>query len=280
MVHSGRFGVFGFGSIISVLSAVVVAQGGDPAALQQKLNDQFKITRIAADRSDIVTPGSIVQLHKPGLVMYAVASPLPPSNNYKGGSGKIGQGWGGFGKDLAIGMAAPGGATAADYPHRQFVADEKCWVTGISVQKDGVLFQLYSDPYDDVRYYANLKISFPDKKSVPLPDAFVQTVAEVLTAVPADDQGNQAGKSGQAQLAQPVAPASAPPAPPPPMQAIIPPPPPADAPPPTIAIGQTKDQVTAAFGQPQRLAKLGVKEIFYYKDMKVTFTSGKVSNVE
>jgi hypothetical protein len=36
----------------------------------------------------------------------------------------------------------------------------------------------------------------------------------------------------------------------------------------------------AAFGQAMRMAKLGVKEIFYYKDMKVTFTNGKVSNVE
>jgi hypothetical protein len=38
--------------------------------------------------------------------------------------------------------------------------------------------------------------------------------------------------------------------------------------------------VTAAFGQPMRQAKLGQKEIFYYKDMKVTFTNGKVSNVD
>jgi mono/diheme cytochrome c family protein len=67
---------------------------------------------------------------------------------------------------------------------------------------------------------------------------------------------------------------------PPPMPDIAPPPPSADAPPPTIAIGQTRDQVSAAFGQPVRIAKLGVKEIFYYKDMKVTFTNGKVSNVE
>ncbi len=59
-----------------------------------------------------------------------------------------------------------------------------------------------------------------------------------------------------------------------------PPPPPADAPPPTIALGQTVDQVTAGFGQPVRAAKLGVKKIFYYKDMKVTFTNGKVSNIE
>jgi hypothetical protein len=29
-----------------------------------------------------------------------------------------------------------------------------------------------------------------------------------------------------------------------------------------------------------KAAKLGVKEIYYYKEMKVTFTSGKVSNVD
>jgi hypothetical protein len=65
-----------------------------------------------------------------------------------------------------------------------------------------------------------------------------------------------------------------------PLPEIAPPPPPPDAPPPTIALGQTMDQVTAGFGQPLRVAKLGAKAIFYYKDMKVTFTNGKVSNVE
>ena len=64
------------------------------------------------------------------------------------------------------------------------------------------------------------------------------------------------------------------------MPDIAPPPPPADTPPPTIALRQTKDEVIAGFGQPMRIVKLGVKEIYYYKDMKVTFTSGKVSNVE
>ena len=32
--------------------------------------------------------------------------------------------------------------------------------------------------------------------------------------------------------------------------------------------------------EPVKTAKVGVKETFYYKDMKVTFTNGKVSNVE
>jgi len=40
------------------------------------------------------------------------------------------------------------------------------------------------------------------------------------------------------------------------------------------------DQVTTSFGQPLRVARVGTKAIFYYKDMKVTFTNGKVSNVE
>jgi hypothetical protein len=57
-------------------------------------------------------------------------------------------------------------------------------------------------------------------------------------------------------------------------------PPPAPAP--TISMGQTKAQVTTAFGEPQRKAAVGPKEIFFYTDlkMKVTFTSGKVSSIE
>jgi hypothetical protein len=322
------------------------------------------LTTTTADRSDIVTAGDIVALHKPGLMMYAVASPLPPSNTYK--NGKIGQGWGGFGKDLAIGLAAPGGATAANYPHRPFVAEEKCWVTGIQVQKDGVLFQLYSDPYDNIRYYANLKIPFPDKKTVPPADVALQTVAEVLTVAPQPDQGGQSSQPAPApvpaaaepQVEQEIPPfgtyflketgarlhlaqngsfillaaggrmspglftingdtlaltysatgrtslfkiqgdslvadtglawvrqggapvTEPPPAPAPAAYGDIAPPPPPATPPPTITLGQTMDQVTAGFGQPLKVAKMGGKVIFYYKDMKVTFTGGKVSDVE
>jgi hypothetical protein len=58
------------------------------------------------------------------------------------------------------------------------------------------------------------------------------------------------------------------------MPAIAPPPPPA------VSIGQTMNQVTAGFGEPLKVANLGGKTIFYYKDMKVTFTNGKVSDVE
>jgi hypothetical protein len=47
-----------------------------------------------------------------------------------------------------------------------------------------------------------------------------------------------------------------------------------------IAIGQTIGQVTAALGQPTKLIDLGAKKIYVYKDMKVVFQAGKVSDVQ
>jgi hypothetical protein len=433
--------VFSVASTSLAFSAVLSAQAGDTTAIQAKLSSLIKVTTVANDRSDIVTAGDVVQLHKPGLIMYGVASPLPPSNNYK--NGKIGQGMGGFGKDLLIGMLTPGGTTpAATYSQRQFVPDEKCWVTGFQAQKDGILIQLYSDPYDGVRYYANLKIPFPNKKEIPSVDAAMQLVAEVLTVVPPDNQGGQPNQGGPPeQGGQPAVVAGQyflketgaqltlmpegsftllaangqqspglftvngdaltltygstghsaqfkiqgntlitdrglswvrtgdgpapggptegstqggqPPAIPgeysaaggsrllllpdgsftkfvaggqgkgqytangdtltltfsstgfsqkfktqsgnlldlntnqlwarigdAPLPDIAPPPPPADTQTPTISVGQTKNQLTTAFGQPIRTVKIGVKEIYFYKDMKVTFLNGKVSNVE
>jgi hypothetical protein len=244
------------------------AQSGDAAAIQQKLNAQFKLTMTTADRTDIVTPGDVVVIHKPGLLMFDVASAVQPTNVYK--DGKIGQG---FGTQMMM--------SGKNRIMRRFVPGEKCWVIAVSVQSDGVSIGLYSDPYDNVRYDAILKIPFPNKKEVPPVDSVMGTIAQVLTVEsPSGDQGSQgtAPPPAQAPPVQATAPAPIPPPPPPPD--IAPPPPPADAPPPTISLGETIDQVIAAFGQPVRVAKLGAKQIYYYKDMKVTFTNGKVSNVE
>jgi hypothetical protein len=38
--------------------------------------------------------------------------------------------------------------------------------------------------------------------------------------------------------------------------------------------------VTAAFGQPTSVIDLGVKKVYNYPGMKVTFKSGKVSDVQ
>jgi hypothetical protein len=72
-----------------------------------------------------------------------------------------------------------------------------------------------------------------------------------------DQQGNNQGAGqGQAQAQQP---------PPPPQQ---------------IEKGQTIDQVVTAIGQPDKIVNLGTKQIYVYKDIKVTFLNGKVSDVQ
>jgi hypothetical protein len=137
------------------------------------------------------------------------------------------------------------------------------------------MFSIFSDPYNDVRYYGEILFSFP-KGSVPPADDFVKTVSQVITVQPPDDKNTTAS----ADPAPSPAPAT-PSAPTAPMPAIAPPPPPVDAPPPTIEVGQTIDQVVAGFGQPTRIMKTSAtRQIYVYKDMKVTFTNGKVSNIQ
>ena len=48
----------------------------------------------------------------------------------------------------------------------------------------------------------------------------------------------------------------------------------------TIQLGMTTDQVQAALGKPEKIVNLGPKQLYVYKDLKVTFVDGKVSDVQ
>jgi hypothetical protein len=48
----------------------------------------------------------------------------------------------------------------------------------------------------------------------------------------------------------------------------------------TIEKGQTADQVQSSLGKPDKIVNLGSKQIWVYKDLKVTFVNGKVSDVQ
>jgi hypothetical protein len=76
--------------------------------------------------------------------------------------------------------------------------------------------------------------------------------------------GQQQGGDQQQQAQQPQQQAPAQPA----------------APPASIQLGQTIDQVTASFGPPEKIVNLGTKQIYVYKDLKVTFVNGKVTDVQ
>jgi len=47
-----------------------------------------------------------------------------------------------------------------------------------------------------------------------------------------------------------------------------------------IEKGQTPDQVKASIGVPDKIVNLGPKQIYVYKDIKVTFLNGRVSDVQ
>jgi hypothetical protein len=281
----------GLTAAVSLLfAAVPLAAQGNSADLQQKLTSEFSLTKITADRSDIVTAGAVLVLHKDGLIMYSTPTATPPLNLYK--DGRIQQNSAGnYFRGLG-GMLRHGGDTSelANIPQRKFVAGEKFWITGANIQPDGVVLAVYSDPFNDVRYYGLIKFPFV-KNSIPPTDQMVRTVEEVITVAPADDSNNQAnngngGGAPQNGAAPPPAGKGAPAAPAAPAEAmapIAPPPPPPDqpaAPPKTIKVGQSKDVVIATWGQPTKDIKLASKEILVYPDMKVTFVAGKVSDVQ
>jgi len=237
----------------------------DSAALQQMLKAQFTLTKMTADKSDIAAAGSVLDLHKDGLMMCSTDAVSPLTSTYKNGKLSVGFGsmmlWG-----ASLGAA---GQNTTDIAQRKFVDGEKFWITSYTVQNDAVLLMFYSDPFNDVRYYGQLKIPFP-KGAVPPADDVMKTINEVVTAEPMESAQDAPAPAPAAPPSQAIAP-------------IAPPPPPPDQPPAapkTIALGQNKDQVMALFGQPQKVAQLPTKEIDYYPDMKVIFVHGKVADIQ
>ena len=170
---------------------------------------------------------------------------------------------------------------------------EKLYVTKITVDrgKDTIEFDLFSDSYGDSgRFKGLLKIQFAKKTLVSADLATVDTtIGEVLKIQPPEDAKTEGARQQRTRRERPTAgtrgcrrcsrsTSGRSPSPP-----IAPPPPPADeppAPPKTISLGQTKDQVVSSLGQPEKTAKIGTKEIYFYKDLKVTFVNGKVSDVQ
>ncbi|MGA8143940.1 MAG: hypothetical protein WB987_08645 [Candidatus Acidiferrales bacterium] len=242
-------------ALIVVLAGVTPSLYGQDrkAEIQKRLASEFTRTKMTGDKSDIVTAGSVLVLHKDNLLMCSTEAVAPPTNTYK--DGRISMG---FGANMAWGMALGAASQqAANIPQRKFVSGEKFWVTEYLVKDDGVVFQFYSDPFDNVRYYTQLKFPF-QKGSVPAADDLMKIIADVLTvdAAQQDAPAQDAAAPSQAAPAEPA------------------------GPPKTIALGQTTAEVLEILGQPTKIVNLGAKQMYFYPDMKVIFTNGKVSDVQ
>lgn len=164
----------------------------------KRLTSEYTLTKASADRSTIVTAGSVVVLKKDNLKLLTTEHRVVPGNTYTDGAIK----------PSFLARTTPGPAA------RTFVAGEKLWLTKVLFEPkgDGVVLEFVSDPFDDVRYWGTLKFPFP-KDSRPTPDDFAKTVAQVINvddSVPAAPQATAA--AGQPEQFTPLAP---PPPPPP-----------------------------------------------------------------
>jgi hypothetical protein len=252
-------------------------ESGPGMAIHKRLESEYALTKTTDDKTDIVTAGSVLVLQKDKLFMIAASSAANPCvNTYH--DGKLSTNSGCKAGDVLrrtpfFGSHIPGADKAP--ASRNFVTGEKFWLTKIEVKDAGkdsaVVMEFFSDAINDVRFKSVLAIAFKD--GLPSPDEALKRVQEVVKVAPSDD-----ANAGGAQPA-PAAPAPAAEAAPPPI-APPPPPPPDEAPAPTVSLGQTPAQVVAILGQPLRKAKVGTKEIYSYKDLKVTFVNGKVKDIQ
>jgi len=223
------------------------------AQLRQMLQSHFVVTKVAPNQMDIVTAGSVMVLHKDGVLMCSVSVPggvsLPATSTYKDGaiSHSI--------EPSDAPKAMPNGVryvqprvNCGRVPSRTGMSGDKYWITKayVDMGNDRVVFRLYSDPIDDMRYWGELQVPFP-KGSIPTPDQLLSTISEVLTVQPDDAAAS----------------------------------PPQPAPQPkTVLKGDSIDQVVATLGKPEKILQVDPKLIYVYKEVKITFLDGKVSDIQ
>ena len=195
-------------AIMATPSARSAEDQNSKAAIQKKLETEYQVTKTTDDKSDIVTAGSVLVLHKDKVLMVAATSTANPCmNTYKDGrisptracgAGEKLRRLPGFGR-------VPGGGSAP--ATRNFVSGEKFWVTKIDVRDNGIVFDFFTDavPAGDqgVRYRAALTIPFG--ALTPSPDEALKAVAEVITVAPSDDKDAKADKGDKGDKQQAAA---------------------------------------------------------------------------
>lgn len=229
-------------------------------SIEQQLRKQYALTRVGTN-GVVTQAGSVLVVPQDGLKAIPASYQGYFGNNVKkGGLIKVN-----YVQHQHIG----GGYQEAGF----FQVGEKAYLTGIEVKGTEIVFSVQScgscNPaaVDGAPFRAFLAFQFAKGY---LASADFKDVQETIGEVFAIDNSATA----------PAAPAAAAPLPTQPAATPAPAAPAQQAEPPTIALGQTKDQVVAALGQPERVAKVGNKEICFYKDMKITFLDGTVSDIQ
>jgi hypothetical protein len=249
------------------------ARAQAPVSLQEQLGAQYKLVKMGSDTSgySVVEKGTLLAIQKGGILAVPYGDQNVLANKYEGGTihGPNGLAlmgrksiMGKFGKEQTTHLFAVGDKV---YPMK----------IDVNVAKDTVTLGIVAcdtcNKTDPPTYNkANVVFQFPKGSLANAAAGGVEdTIGQVLSisnddAQQGGDQGQQQGGQQQAGQDQGQQQAADQPA----------------AEPASIEKGMTTDQVEAAMGKPEKKVTLGAKVIYYYKDMKVIFLSGKVSDVQ
>jgi hypothetical protein len=248
-------------------------------SLQEQLAAQYKLVKIGSDTSgySVVEAGTLLAIEKGGILGVPYSDKTVLSTKYEGGTVHSPSGLMVQGRKALLGhfsQTQSQGQTTHLFAKGDKVYPSKIEVDVASDKVSMLIVACDTCNKTDPPTYNKAQVVFQFAKGT-LANASAGAVEDVigqLLSISSDDaqqggdqggaqqggndqQGNnQGGGAGQGQ------------APPPEPQ--------------QIEKGQTPDQVKAALGQPDKIVTIGPKQIYVYKDLKVTFLNGKVSDVE
>jgi hypothetical protein len=253
-------------------------------SLQEQLTAQYKLVKMGSDTSgySVVEEGTLLAVQKGGLMGVPYSDKTVLNNKYENGTV--------HGPNAAMTEARKrifghfSQTSSEGQTTKLFKKGDKVYATKIDVKpdKDLVVIGIVScdtcNKTDPPTYNkANVEFQFPKGALAKASAGDVEDTIGQLLAISDDsgqdqggqqqgqdqgqgqgqDQGGQqqgqgGGGQGQEQQGQPE----------------------------TIQMGMTMDQVQGALGQPQKIVNLGPKQIYVYKDLKVTFLNGRVVDVQ
>lgn len=233
-------------------------------SIEQQLRKQYPLTRVGTNGL-VIQAGCVLVVQQDGLKATPASYQGYLANSVKKGT------------HIKTNMVQHiGGPGPGVYMKEAgfFQVGEKAYLTKVEVKDTEIVFSVQScgscnpaAPDPNGAFRASLAFQFAKGY---LATADFKDVQETIGQVFAIDNSATVPPAGASVAPQTTQPAATP----------IPAAQSQQAEPPTIALGQTKDQVVAALGQPERVAKVGNKEICFYKDMKITFVDGKVSDIQ
>jgi hypothetical protein len=248
-------------------------------SLQEQLAAQYKLAKIGSDTSgySVVEKGTLLAVQKGGILAVPYGDQNVLSSKYENGTIK------GPNSLSLMGRKSLMGRFGKEQTTHLFAVGDKVYPMKIDVNlaKDTVTLEVVAcdtcNKTDPPTYNkANVVFEFPKGSLASAAAGGVEdTIGQVLSISNDDAQQDQGGgqqQGGGDQGGQPQA-----------GQDQGQPQPAAQAPaaePASIEKGMTPDQVEAAMGQPDKKVNLGSKQIYVYKDLKVTFLNGKVSDVQ